>query len=104
LIVTDIPLPEVKSVFTVDKQNVFIDAVKRAESNKTDLIVRIVELYGGQTRVKFGWNTGLLNIVKVSQCNAIETATATTSLSITKGSVSLSLKPFQFVTLRLNTQ
>jgi len=95
-------VPSVKtegSMFKVDKTNVIIEAVKKAEKSN-DIIVRLWEAFGGRGQVTL---SSPLDVKKVVTVNMIENETSDSkSLTWTKEGCVLSFKPFEIITLRLS--
>ena len=87
---------------SVEGDGVLVEAVKMAEDRSGDVIVRLYEAYGSQSRVVlhtgFGWKsvteTGLLE----RACDAVRPAVVDESR--VQSNVELELHPFQIVTLR----
>ena len=73
-----------------------VDAVKLADDGSGDLIVRLHEAVGNRTRISVATNA---RIVAASRCDLLEVPTSGEEAG--DGIVSLTLRPFQLVTLRL---
>src|SRR6202035_5781976 len=86
------------SLLQIDNPNVVAIAWKRAEDDKGS-ILRLEEIAGApQTTIL---KSAELTIDKIAHCNALEDCEA----SVTPGTeVSLTLQPFQVMTLRLQTK
>jgi len=88
-----------KSFFWVDKDNVVLETVKKAEDSE-DIIVRLYESHGG--RGKFHLASSL-PVKKVSVCNLLEEEdTGDHKLIWENGKVALQVKPCEIVTLKLH--
>ena len=93
------PSPPIVSVVGADDINpagVEVDAVKVADDGSGDLIVRIHEAVGNRTRVTVATND---RVVDAWRCNLLEEPQA--GEEVGDGVVTLTLRPFQIVTLRL---
>ncbi|MBQ8388102.1 MAG: alpha-mannosidase [Clostridia bacterium] len=88
-------LPERFSVLTVDRDNVVCETVKQAEDSE-DVIVRLYEAQNirGRAKVTFG-----LPVKRVTLCDLMENELAT--LPVENNSVTLDVKGFEIVTLKL---
>ncbi len=88
-------LPEKYSFASADKSNVIIDTIKRAEDSD-DIIVRLFESENktADVNIKFA-----LNCKKVSLCDLTENELKT--LPEKDGVVSLRVKPFEIITLKI---
>ena len=88
-------LPERYSFASSDKQNVIIDTVKRAEDSN-DTIVRLFESENKTTDVNIKFAA---NCKKVALCDLMENELK--DLPVKGGVVSLRVKPFEIVTLKI---
>ena len=88
-------LPSQFSVATVDAENVVIDTVKQTEDGK-GTVIRLYECQNRsvKTKLKIGYDCQ-----KVSLCNLMEEPES--ALTVESNSVSLHLKPFEVVTVRI---
>jgi len=84
------------SVIELVGDGVELDAIKVADDDPRDLIVRIHEACGDRTAVTVRCATGL---VAGSRCNLLEEPQD--DLEVVDGIASLTLRPFEIVTLRL---
>jgi alpha-mannosidase len=89
-----IPAP----VVTVDHSGVQLSAVKRADDDSGDLIVRLYEACGDRSRIAIRAATPLR---AAARCNALEEPVET--IDVADGFVAISVRPFELVTLRLTT-
>jgi len=80
----------------VDHPGVQVSAVKRADDGSGDLIVRLYEACGARTPVTI---RRPMRIDRAERCNLLEDAG--TELDTSDGIVTLTLRPFELVTLRL---
>lgn len=85
-----------KSFFTVDKKNVIVEVVKKAEDSE-DTIVRLYEAFGGKANVTLKSNS--LPIKMATLCNMLEEDQD--KLVVENGSVKFAIKPFQILTIKL---
>jgi alpha-mannosidase len=74
-----------------------IDAIKPADDNPTDLIVRLHEAVGNRTRITVGCDR---RIAEASRCNLLEEPQA--GLEVGDGICAFTVRPFELVTLRLS--
>ena len=91
---TNAPVTE-RSFFQVNNPAVVIDTVKKAEDSD-DIIIRLYESHGAHGRVRF---TCALPVKTVTRCNFLEENEA--KLAWLHGGVTLAVRPFQIVTLKL---
>jgi alpha-mannosidase len=92
----------VEPLVTTDRDALVVEAVKLAEDRGGDLIVRLYESSGGRTS---GQLTTAFPLAGVVETDLLERPLADTGSAVTgrEGSaVSLSLRPFQILTLRLS--
>ncbi|MGV8897039.1 MAG: alpha-mannosidase [Rhodoglobus sp.] len=87
-------------ILAVDTPGVVVEAVKLADDRSGDVIVRLYEAHGSRTSTtlstEFGWTS-------VAETDLLERATDQNAVtSTTESTVSLSLRPFQLVTLRFS--
>ncbi|MDJ0335548.1 glycoside hydrolase family 38 C-terminal domain-containing protein [Salinibacterium sp. G-O1] len=87
-------------LIAVDKPGVVVEAVKLADDRSGDVIVRLYEAHGSRTSTtlstEFGWTS-------VTETDLLERAIDQSAVSSnTESTVSLSLRPFQLVTLRFS--
>jgi alpha-mannosidase len=83
-------------VVSVEHPGVQVSAVKRADDNSGDLIVRLFEACGARVQVPVRTPE---RILEASTCNLLEEPQR--ALDIADGFVNLTLHPFELVTLRL---
>jgi alpha-mannosidase len=83
-------------VVTLSGRGVEIDAVKPADDDPADLIVRLHEAVGNRTRITLRCDR---RIVGASLCNLLEEPYA--GLEVGDGVCALTVRPFELVTLRL---
>jgi alpha-mannosidase len=88
-------LPASYSLVTVDKENIFIEAVKLAEKSD-DIIVRLYDAFDSTTKptITFGFD-----VAKVESTNLLEEKGV--ELPVKDRSVTLPVKPFEIVTLKV---
>jgi alpha-mannosidase len=89
-------LPASGSFFSIDRPGVVIEVVKNAEDG-SGVIVRMYEAYG--TRGKFSLTTSL-PFTKASEMDLLERETRFVALK--NGKVSLTIKPFEIITLKFS--
>ncbi|MFE4212721.1 alpha-mannosidase [Streptomyces sp. NPDC056844] len=90
---------EVAPLVTVDNDAVVVSAVKLADDASGDVVVRLYESTGGRARVSLG--TGFA-ATGVAVTDLLERPLdGVTAPELTEEGVSLSLRPFELVTLRL---
>ncbi len=89
------PLPERFSLLAANKENVVIEAVKKAEDRNT-VIVRLYEAFGQKTTTTL---TGNFNFKKAFICDLLENREQ--PVETQNGSFTLTLKPFEIVTVEL---
>jgi alpha-mannosidase len=87
----------VAPALTVDDPAVVIEAVKLAEDRSGDVIVRLYEAHGTRARARIAPGFEFTGVV---QTDLLERATG--SVEVGPHDVSLSLRPFQIVTLRFS--
>ena len=83
-------------VVTIDHRGVQISSVKHADDGSGDVIVRLYEACGDRTTLTVRTAARILGAV---QCNLLEEPTG--GIECSDGIVSLTLRPFEIVTLRL---
>jgi alpha-mannosidase len=83
-------------VVTLHGRGVEIDAVKPADDDPADLIVRLHEAVGNRTRITLRCDR---RIVGASLCNLLEEPHA--GIEVGDGVCALTLRPFELATLRL---
>jgi len=89
-------MPQENSYLSVDKENVIIEVLKKAEDND-NFIVRLYECYGRRTKVN-------LNIIKdtfkgACICDLMEHVIS--ELSLVNDSVNFEIKPYEIITIML---
>ncbi|HXH34943.1 MAG TPA: glycoside hydrolase family 38 C-terminal domain-containing protein [Plantibacter sp.] len=99
----NLPLREVQGsavepLVVVDGPGVVVEAVKLAEDRSGDLVVRLYEASGGRSagRVSFGFG-----VATVTRTDLLERELGEQPEVAADGSVRLSLRPFEIVTLRV---
>lgn len=88
-------LEEEQCWLEVDRPGVIIEAIKLAEDGSGDLIVRLYEAFGTRGRCTLSTQ---LPVQSVTRCDLLETPGE--ELEIEDGMTSLTLKPFEIVSLR----
>ena len=88
------PLPS--PVVSLIGDGVEIDAIKSADDDPRDLIVRLHESVGNRTRITIACDR---RILAASRCNLLEEPQS--GLEVGDGICALTVKPFELVTLRL---
>jgi alpha-mannosidase len=83
-------------VVTLHGRGVEIDAVKPADDDPADLIVRLHEAVGNRTRISLRCDR---RIVGASLCNLLEEPSA--GIEVGDGVCAITVRPFELVTLRL---
>lgn len=83
------------SLVNVDKANVFVEAVKEAEDSDA-LIVRLYDAYNTTTKatVSFGFD-----VAKVEYASILEEAQE--EIAVENNAVTIPVKPFEIVTLKV---
>ncbi len=87
---------QVAPLVTVGDDAVVVTAVKLADDGSGDVVVRLYESRGGRARTKV---TAGFALASASHCDLLERPTADAETA--GGEISLSLRPFEIVTLRL---
>ncbi|MCU1502141.1 MAG: alpha-mannosidase, partial [Ilumatobacteraceae bacterium] len=82
----------------IDHPGVEVSAVKRADDDSGDLVVRLAEMCGDRSAVTVRTPRPVL---AASRCNLLEELE--TSLDVADGLVTLAMRPFELITLRLTT-
>lgn len=90
-------LPSEFSFVSTDKPNVIIDTVKKAEDSD-DVIVRLFESSDKTTSVTISF---AIPVKRVVLCNLMEAEES--ELSVKNGAVTIKIKPFEIVTLKLRS-
>ncbi|MDX3854258.1 alpha-mannosidase [Streptomyces sp. AK02-01A] len=89
----------VAPLVTVDNDAVVVSALKLADDESGDLVVRLYESAGGRARVRIGTD---FDATAVAATDLLERPlTDTEQPELADGAVRLSLRPFELVTLRL---
>jgi alpha-mannosidase len=80
---------------SVDRENIFIESVKEAEDDET-IIVRLYDAFNTTTKatVKFGFD-----VAKVETATILEESES--EVAVNNNSVTLTVKPFEIVTLKV---
>lgn len=91
-------LPRTASWISVDDPNVVVEVVKQAEDSE-DMIVRLYQSLNQRSQVKL--MTGF-DVKRAAVCTMLEQEE--TELAVEKNQMTLSLKPFEIVTLKLVRQ
>ena len=86
------------SLVEIDQRGVQLSAVKRADDGSGDLIVRLYEACGDRTQVSVRLQVPVRD---ATRCNALEEPQEV--IDVADGFVSMTLRPFELVTLRLRT-
>ncbi|XP_035663488.1 alpha-mannosidase 2C1-like [Branchiostoma floridae] len=84
------------SFFTVSNPAVILETVKKAEDVDNVIVLRLYESCGGHGTTTV---SSTLPITRVDRCNLLEEVDNSSSLQWEGGSVQLSFKPFQIITL-----
>ncbi|MEU7040874.1 glycoside hydrolase family 38 C-terminal domain-containing protein [Streptomyces varsoviensis] len=87
---------QVAPLVTVGDDAVVVTAVKLADDGSGDVVVRLYESRGGRVRTKV---TAGFALASAAYCDLLERPTADAGAA--DGEISLSLRPFEIVTLRL---
>jgi len=87
--------PGTRNIFSTDVRNVVIETLKRAEAGD-GLIVRLYESHGGRGTIML---TSDLAVRRASLCNGLEQELE--ELKWVNDSVSIDIKPFQIMTIKL---
>ncbi|WP_217552746.1 glycoside hydrolase family 38 C-terminal domain-containing protein [Streptomyces sp. GbtcB6] len=89
---------EVAPLVTVDNDAVVVTAVKLADDGSGDLVVRFHEAHGGRARATL---TAGFEVADVTVTDLLERPSDTPAPDRAGGAVSLRLRPFELMTLRL---
>lgn len=83
------------SFVDVDKENIFIEAIKKAEDDNS-VIIRLYDAFGigSAPQISFGFDVKEAHLADMSE-NAIE------KLEVTNNKLTLNVKPFEIVTLKV---
>ena len=84
---------------TLDVPGALISAIKPADDDTNDIIIRVWESRGGRT----SGTLRVANATTVIPCDALENPTESALESLSVGVFDLSLRPFQIATLRVST-
>lgn len=92
------------SAFRVEQENVILETVKLAEDGSGDMILRLYESKKARTETVLHMNpAGLgISVCGASLCDMLEQETET--LEVQDNAVSLSLEPFEILTVRLKVK
>ncbi|SDJ60197.1 alpha-mannosidase [Streptomyces indicus] len=91
----------VDPLFTIASDAVAVSAVKLADDGSGDVVVRVYEAAGARARTKL--RVGLADVTSVTATDLLERPLAEApSYAVEDGEVSLSLRPFELVTLRFS--
>jgi alpha-mannosidase len=85
-----------RSLLTLDRPNVVVEALKPAEDGSGDLIVRLYEAGRTRTRCRLGLD---LPVAGAAECDMLEREQR--ELPLAGGAVELELRPFEIKTVRL---
>ena len=88
-------LPDSYSMVWTDRENIFVEAVKEAEDDDT-IIVRLYDAYNTREKVKVSFG---FDVAKVESASILEEAEE--EIPVTDNTVTLSVKPFEIVTLKV---
>lgn len=91
-------LPKSLSMVKVDKDNVIVEVVKKAEDND-DIIVRMYECYNKRTKVSVEFFEDLKGVV---ECNLMERDLE--EIAYDKNSFNFEIKPYEIKSFRLKVQ
>lgn len=91
-------LPAQLSLLNVDKSNVVVEVVKKAEDSD-DIIVRMYECYNTRTRVKF---TFFKQLERVAECDLMENEVK--ELDFDGNTFSFEIKPYEIKTFKLSVK
>lgn len=91
-------LPKCLSMVKVDKDNVIVEVVKKAEDND-DIIVRMYECYNKRTKVSVEFFKDLKGVV---ECNLMERDLE--EIAYDKNSFNFEIKPYEIKSFRLKVQ
>lgn len=86
-----------KSYFSVNKQFVVLETVKKAEDSNNTLIVRLYEAHGGRGNFRL---ESPLPVKSVKKCQLLEVESGD-NLNWENGGANLFVKPFEILTLKL---
>ena len=88
---------DVQPLVKVDNPSVVLSAVKMADDGSGDVVVRVYEAGGGHTNAAVTPTFGATSVVST---DLLERPWEDSTAELAEGSVALSLRPFQIVTLR----
>ncbi|MDO9464419.1 MAG: glycoside hydrolase family 38 C-terminal domain-containing protein [bacterium] len=88
-----------KTFCTIDKPNVSVLTLKRAENNGNDLIVRLIETEGKKCNAKLTLPS--ISIREAYQSNLVEENEKEIRVGVDKHKVAVTIKPFGIITLRI---
>ncbi|WP_328295255.1 glycosyl hydrolase-related protein [Kineococcus sp. NBC_00420] len=88
----------VAPLVAVDVPGVVVEAVKLAEDGSGDVVVRLYESLGARERARLTWG---FPVASVSEVDLLERPREEGVTSVQDGGASVSLRPFQILTLRL---
>ncbi|SHE36658.1 alpha-mannosidase [Caldanaerobius fijiensis DSM 17918] len=91
-------LPAQLSLLNVDKSNVVVEVVKKAEDSD-DIIVRMYECYNTRTKVKF---TFFKQLERVAECDLMENEVK--ELDFDGNTFSFEIKPYEIKTFKLSVK
>ncbi|SKA90780.1 alpha-mannosidase [Agreia bicolorata] len=90
----------VDPLFSIDNSGIVIETVKLAEDRSGDVVVRLYESLGRRSTATLDAAFGFDEVVATDLLERATASGAGPALSVSGASVSLSLRPFQLVTLR----
>ena len=88
-------LPDSYSMVSVDRENIFVEAVKEAEDDDA-IIVRLYDAYDTRTEVKVSFG---FDVAKVESASILEEVQD--EIPVDHNAVTLLVKPFEIVTLKV---
>jgi alpha-mannosidase len=90
-------------LFSVSHPSVVLETVKKAEEDRSSLVLRAVESWGGRRKVRI--HSHLLRPARVTRVNLLEEPEAADAEPLEckeEGVIELVFKPFQIITLKLD--
>jgi alpha-mannosidase len=91
----------VRPLVAVDGEQVVVEAVKLAEDRSGDVVVRLYEAHGGRARTTLAAGFPVRSVVETDLLERPVDAPLADVGDLSDGTVSLTLRPFQILTLRL---
>ncbi|XP_068702429.1 alpha-mannosidase 2C1-like [Montipora foliosa] len=87
-----------KSFFSIDNRAVILEAVKKADSIASAVVVRLYESFGGRARARLSTS---LPVKKIKKCDLLEIPDDNGEVAWSSDHVDLCFRPFEIMTLLL---